>query len=78
MKSRRITDNLDALMDVLPPSITEKLTEINRADDLLEVILDVGRVPTARFVDEEIILSEVEVEREYRLCCFAHWRVRRG
>jgi stage III sporulation protein SpoIIIAA len=64
MTSRRITDNLDALMDVLPPTITEKLSEINRADDLLEVILDVGRVPTARFVDEEIILSDVEVVKE--------------
>jgi len=51
-------------MDVLPPTITEKLTEINRADDLLEVILDVGRVPTARFVDEETMLSDVEVVKE--------------
>ena len=30
-------------------------------DDLLEVILDLGRVPTARFVDDEVILDDGEV-----------------
>ncbi|MBN1267099.1 MAG: AAA family ATPase [Anaerolineales bacterium] len=60
MKKNRITDNMDALLSVLPPHIAEELTEINRSDDLLEVILDVGRIPTARFVDEEVILAEKE------------------
>jgi stage III sporulation protein SpoIIIAA len=64
MTSRRITDNLDALLDVLPPNITKKLSLINRADDLLEVILDIGRVPTARYTDNEITLSEVEVDHD--------------
>ncbi len=64
MTSRHITDNLDALLGVLPPRVTAKLNEINRADDLLEVILDIGRVPTARFTDKEVILSEIEVNRE--------------
>jgi stage III sporulation protein SpoIIIAA len=64
MTSKHITDNLDALLDVLPPTVTSKLNEINRADDLLEVILDVGRVPTARFTDGEVTLSKIEVDRE--------------
>ena len=63
MTSRRITDDLDAMLGVLPPDITHRLTEINRQDDLLEVILDLGRVPTARFVDSEVGLSEREVLR---------------
>lgn len=61
MTSRRITDDLDALRDVLPPRITDKLIEINQPDDLLEVIVDIGRVPTARYVREEITLSDREV-----------------
>ncbi len=51
-------------MGVLPPSTTTKLNEINRADDLLEIILDIGRIPTARFIDGEVNLNDVEVSRE--------------
>lgn len=61
MKKYRITDNMDALLNVLPKKLNDELVEINRADELLEIILDVGRIPTARFVDEEVILSEDEV-----------------
>lgn len=64
MTGRHITDNLDDLLDVLPPEITKKIGEIDRQDDLLEVILDLGRVPTARFVDGEIALSQIEVKRD--------------
>ncbi len=64
MTSRRITDDLDALRGVLPPRITDKIKEINQPDDLLEVILDIGRVPTARYVREEVTLSNREVTWE--------------
>ena len=61
MTQRRITDNLDAMLNVLPPVVVTRLTEINQSDDLLEIILDLGRVPTARYVDREETLSELEV-----------------
>jgi stage III sporulation protein SpoIIIAA len=61
MTSRRITDNLDAMLGVLPPHLVKELARLNRSDELLEVILDLGRVPTARFVDTEGVLSQVEV-----------------
>jgi stage III sporulation protein SpoIIIAA len=64
MTGKRITDDLDALRDVLPPYITEELGEINRPDDLLEVILDIGRIPTARYIDAELALSDREVAWE--------------
>jgi stage III sporulation protein SpoIIIAA len=64
MSRRRITDNLDDLLNVLPPEITLELKKIDRSDDLLEVILDLGRVPTARYVGEEITLNEREVTAE--------------
>ena len=64
MTGKRITDNLDDLLAILPPEITKEIRKINRQDDLLEVILDLGRVPTARFVDGEVTLSNREVGRE--------------
>jgi stage III sporulation protein SpoIIIAA len=64
MTRKQITDNLDALLGVLPAEVSKELTTINRPDDLLEVILDIGRVPTARYVDEELTLREVEVTKD--------------
>lgn len=61
MTQRRITDDLQALLDVLPPQIARAVTEADDSDNLLEVILDLGRVPTARFVDREVVLSQTEV-----------------
>lgn len=61
MTGKRITDNLDAMLSVLPVTLVDQLVKNNRSDDLLEVILDLGRVPTARYVDTESILSPVEV-----------------
>jgi stage III sporulation protein SpoIIIAA len=61
MTRNRITDNLDVLLNVLPPLVANQLMAINRSDDLLEVILDLGRIPTARYVDREENLSQVEV-----------------
>jgi stage III sporulation protein SpoIIIAA len=61
MTRKRITDNLDVLLNVLPPQVAHQLTVINRSDDLLEVILDLGRIPTARFLDHEETLSQQEV-----------------
>jgi stage III sporulation protein SpoIIIAA len=61
MTRKRITDNLDVLLNVLPPQLAHQLTIINRSDDLLEVIIDLGRFPTARYIDREETLSQVEV-----------------
>jgi stage III sporulation protein SpoIIIAA len=59
----RITDNIEELKRILPPELNEQLDRLGRTDDLLEVVLDLGRVPTARFVEGEITLSDEEVSR---------------
>lgn len=64
MTKKHITDNLEHLFAVLPSEITHKLNTINRHDDLLEIILDLGRVPTARYTDNEITISDDEVQRD--------------
>ncbi|MBN1536497.1 MAG: AAA family ATPase [Anaerolineales bacterium] len=63
MKQRRITDDLQALLDVLPPEISNAVTANGHSDDLLEIILDLGRVPTARYVTGEIVLAQAEISR---------------
>ncbi|MFN2120771.1 MAG: R3H domain-containing nucleic acid-binding protein [Anaerolineales bacterium] len=63
MTQLRITDDLEALMDVLPADIRQAVLRADDSENLLEVILDLGRVPTARFVDREITLRETEVTR---------------
>ena len=61
MTQRRITDDLHALLGVLPSSIADSVTQVNNSENLLEIILDLGRLPTARFVDREVGLSQVEI-----------------
>lgn len=56
-----ITDDLDALLVVLPEAIRSAVQRIDRRDELLEVILDLGRVPTARYTDGEKTLEDTEV-----------------
>jgi len=61
MTQKRITDDLQALLGVLPPAVAESLVKANNSDNLLEIILDLGRVPVARFVDKEVPLSQGEI-----------------
>ncbi len=64
MQQMQITDDLEALLAVLPPDIEEVLQEANEGDDLLEIVLDLGRQPEARFVNHEITLDENEVSEK--------------
>ncbi len=64
MTQRQITDDLDALLDVLPPDLATAVRKANNTADLLEIILDLGRVPTARLVHGETVIREQEITRE--------------
>ncbi len=63
MTQKRITDDLHALMAVLPARIVDAVKTANNSENLLEIILDLGRLPMARFVDRELELSKEEVVR---------------
>ena len=63
MKQIRITDDLNALLAVLPANIIGALEKANNSDNLLEIVLDLGRKPMARFVDQELQLADRDVER---------------
>jgi stage III sporulation protein SpoIIIAA len=58
-----ITDELEALLDVLPPHIREPLCDHPDSAELLEVVLDLGRLPEARFPNRELILNSKEINQ---------------
>lgn len=62
MTQKRITDDLHALLNVLPPPIAEAVVAANNSDNLIEVVMDLGRTPMARFVDNEVVLCDTEVQ----------------
>ncbi|MFC1950477.1 R3H domain-containing nucleic acid-binding protein [Chloroflexota bacterium] len=56
-----ITDDLDDLLDILPPCIRQPLCQQENISELLEVVLDLGRPSEARFPQREVILNPQEV-----------------
>jgi stage III sporulation protein SpoIIIAA len=59
-----ITDDMEALLDILPPHIQEPLCQQKDISELLEVVLDLGRPPEARFPQREVVLHDKEVGEE--------------
>jgi stage III sporulation protein SpoIIIAA len=55
------TDDLDDLLESLPPEIVERVRALGSRADLLEIVLDLGRHPEARFTHGEAVLLEREV-----------------
>jgi stage III sporulation protein SpoIIIAA len=55
------TTDIGRLLAVLPPQVQTRLGPASAQDGLLEVVLDLGRLPTARFVGEERELGGEEV-----------------
>ena len=53
--------DLEVLIDKLPPHIQSPLRGRDDLDRLLEVVLDLGREPEARFRDDSVILDHAEV-----------------
>ncbi|MFC1978195.1 R3H domain-containing nucleic acid-binding protein [Chloroflexota bacterium] len=64
MPQKVITDDLDALLDIFPPRIRQSLCQQEDSRELLEVILDLGRPPEARFPQREMILDPKEVSEQ--------------
>jgi stage III sporulation protein SpoIIIAA len=54
---QRITDNLSQLLEVLPPAIRAHLELEENQEDLLEIVMDLGRTPEARFAERALELG---------------------
>ncbi|MBW0174967.1 MAG: AAA family ATPase, partial [Vulcanococcus sp.] len=63
MNPQRITDDLDRLLEVLPDAVRQALAPPEAREQLLEVVLDLGRVPEARYPGRAVSLGEAVVER---------------
>lgn len=60
----RITDNLDQLLQVLPPDV-RLATQSPRAEgELLEIVLDLGRQPEARYTSGTLYLTDRLVDHD--------------
>jgi len=52
-----ITDDLEALLVTLPPAIHDAVNRLENRSELLEIVMDLGRLPEGRFPEGEVILS---------------------
>lgn len=64
MAGRPTTDDLKLLLEVMPPAVRATVEAHPRRDELVELVLDLGRLPEARFPDSGELLSEAAVTRE--------------
>jgi len=54
-------DDIRSLLAVMPPHIASDLKQEIGNGDLLEIVMDLGRLPEARFPEREILLGDHEV-----------------
>ena len=55
---------LERLLEVLPQRVKHRLLNEENLEDLLEVVLDLGRYPEARFPTGDVLLDDREVSRD--------------
>jgi stage III sporulation protein SpoIIIAA len=58
------TDELKKLIDILPPRIKKKISDSSDLEGLIEVVLDIGRPPEARFSKRSFYMKDDSVTNE--------------
>ncbi len=58
------SDELEALLRGLPPDLASRIRSLEGLDGLLEIVMDLGRIPEARFAGREEALRRHEVTAE--------------
>ena len=64
MGTQRVTDDLDRLLELLPDAVQEQLRAEEARQQLLEVVLDLGRLPEARYPGRALALGSTPLSRE--------------
>ena len=59
-----VQEEMERLLEILPPRVKSSLVDEENLADLLEVVLDLGRLPEARFPTGDVILDHREVTRD--------------
>ena len=60
-RRRETTDDIDALLVALPTEIVDAIHALPDGESLIEVVLDLGRRPEARYPDSEVMLLDREI-----------------
>ncbi len=65
-RRHELTDDLEAMLVAIPPEIAERLRRLPPDRELIEVVLDLGRRPEARFGSggEEVLLDREVTDRD--------------
>jgi hypothetical protein len=60
----QVTDDLNKLLNILPNHLRDRLQTHPQRDQLVEVVMDLGRRPEARFPGKAEYLSETPITHE--------------
>jgi len=66
---KQVTDNLDQLLDILPPRIKNSLELCGGLEQLVEIVMDLGRLPEARYFDSTKYLTDDPITKEDLALC---------
>jgi len=66
---KQVTDNLDQLLDILPPRIKTSLELCGGLEQLVEIVMDLGRLPEARYFDSTKYLTDNPITKEDLALC---------
>ncbi len=61
--SRQVTDDLDQMMQIIPPHLSQPLEQHPDRLELVEVVMDLGRLPEARFPAGAAYLAQIPVTK---------------
>jgi len=64
MRDEQYEFEKEAFLNILPHSIKERLEDTDDFDNLIEVVLDLGRKPEARYTDRTIYLRDEPVTKD--------------
>ena len=66
---KQVTDNLDQFLDILPPRIKSSVELCGGLDQLVEIVMDLGRLPEARYFDSTKYLTDDTITKEDLALC---------
>ena len=64
MTTERVTDDIERLLRLLPQDVQDALQSQDQSSSLLEVVLDLGRIPEARYPGRALVLGDRPLTRE--------------
>src|SRR5580698_3809294 len=63
-QQHQVTDNLEQLLDTLPGDLRAQVEAGGNTEDLLEIVMDLGRIPEARYANSVLELGSEPITAE--------------